>query len=463
MTTLPEFMELNRNIILFLYGLVFFSLGIVLALQSRSYSRLDLARSLKWLAAFGIVHGIYEWADLFIPMQMSNLSDESIMFWMAVQLVCLAISYACLFTFGLSFYKTHRGLRYIPFAILMIWAAVVGGLLWFLPNKQDLWRNTGDALARHFLALPGGIIAAFGLRGYTMQQIAGLNVPRITWFLQLAGVSLLFYAFFGGLIVPPVTFFPGNILNNQVFVELFNVPPLLFRSIIGLILAIAMIRALEIFDIEYARRIEAMEKQKILAGERERIGRELHDNTLQTVYTAGLLVESTVDLAPPGSQMVGRLEHAVAALNRAIRDLRYSFTELQAESSNRQIKVAIRDMLEVEQFGFLIQINLSLDLQDTDELSPIRMDHVLSIMREAITNVVRHAHAQKISIKAFSDEHNLSISITDDGIGLPQTLSPGFGLRNMRDRTRLLAGEMDVHSESSKGTTVKLTIPLQEG
>ena len=61
-------------------------------------------------------------------------------------------------------------------------------------------------------------------------------------------------------------------------------PVLLFRSVIGLVLAIAIIRALEIFNLETHRRIEAMEQQQILITERDRIGRELHDGAIQLVY-----------------------------------------------------------------------------------------------------------------------------------------------------------------------------------
>ena len=64
MISLTEFFELNREIILFVYGLVFFILGFAIVLQTRQSSRLDLARNLRWLAAFGIAHGFYEWGDL---------------------------------------------------------------------------------------------------------------------------------------------------------------------------------------------------------------------------------------------------------------------------------------------------------------------------------------------------------------------------------------------------------------
>lgn len=462
MTPLPEFMELNRNVILFLYGLVFFSLGIILALQSRSYSRLDLARSLKWLAAFGIIHGIYEWGSLFIPLQSPNMSVESNRFWTAAQTFLLPVSFACLFKFGLSLLKTPRWLQNLPLAILGLWTLIVFGLLVVLPFDLYLWRNTGNALARYMLSFPAGLIAAYSLRRYTLERITVLNAPHIIKVFRIAGMSLFLYAFLSGLIVPPVNFFPGNIFNNQTFVDVFTLPALVFRSVIGLVLTITMIRALEIFDIEYARRIEILEQQQILAGERERIARELHDGTLQTVYTAGLLVESAAHLAEPGSPISDRLERSVVALNHAIQDLRHSLTELHTGKEPELVKTAMKNMFQEEQFDTLIHVDLSMDLPDNQELSPIQMDHLLSITREALANVVRHAQAQSVSIRASLVGHSISVSIADNGIGLPAALTPGYGLRNMRDRARLLGGDLEISSQAGKGTIVNLKFPLVE-
>jgi signal transduction histidine kinase len=462
MTPLPEFMELNRNVILFLYGLVFFSLGIILALQSRSYSRLDLARSLKWLAAFGIIHGAYEWGSLFIPLQSPNLSEESIRFWTSIQVFSLAVSFACLLKFGVSLLKSPRWIQFLPFAILGVWTLIVFGILQGLPFEQNIWRNTGNALARYMLSFPAGLIAAYSLRRYTLERITVLNAPHIIKVLRIAGISLFLYAFFSGLIVPPVNFFPGNILNNQTFVDVFTLPALVFRSVIGLILANTMIRALEIFDIEYARRIEILEQQQILAGERERIARELHDGTLQTVYTAGLLVESAAYLAESGSPISERLERSVVALNHAIQDLRHSLTELHTDKQSESVKTAMMDMLQEEQFDTLIHVDLSMDLPDDLELAPIQIDHLLSITREALANVVRHAQAQSVSIGASLVDHSISVSIADNGIGLPAALTPGYGLRNMRDRARLMGGDLEISSQAGKGTIVNLKFPLVE-
>jgi hypothetical protein len=74
MNFIQNFFTINHEIIYFIYGLMFFVLGLAIALQSRHSSRLDLARSLNWLAAFGFLHAFHEWGDLFIPIQAEYLA-----------------------------------------------------------------------------------------------------------------------------------------------------------------------------------------------------------------------------------------------------------------------------------------------------------------------------------------------------------------------------------------------------
>jgi signal transduction histidine kinase len=374
----------------------------------------------------------------------------------------LAVSFACLFKFGVSLLNAPGWVQFLPFAIMGVWTLTVFGILRCFPFDQNTWRNTGNALARYLLSFPGALIAAYSLRRYTLERIATLNAPHIIKYMRGAGISLFLYAFISGLIVPPVNFFPGTILNNQTFIDVFTLPALVFRSAIGLVLAITMIRVLEVFDIEYARRIEALEQQQILAGERERIARELHDGTLQTIYTAGLLVESAAHLAEPNSQISERLERAVAALNHAIRNLRHSLTELHTDKPAESVESALKNMIQEEQFNTLIHVNLTVELPDHREFSPIQIDHLRSIIREALANVIRHAQAQSVSVNAFLEDHSLMVTVSDNGIGLPMVLSPGYGLRNMRDRARLLGGDLEISSEAGKGSTVILKFPLAE-
>jgi len=465
MTFIRTFLGLNHDIIVFVYGLVFFVLGLVIAIQSRHSSRLDLARSLSWLAAFGITHSLNEWGDLFIPIQAQYLSEPAIQFLYVIQLVVLAVSFACLFEFGVALLRPLGRARWLhgaPPVLLVAWVFGIFFILLLLSPDLTTWHHAANALARYFIGFPGGLVAAYGLRQQTFRRIAPLNVPHIVNMLRIAGVSLALYAVFGGLIPPRVPFFPANLLNADTFEQAIGVSPILFRSFIGLVLAVTMIRALEVFEVETARLIEAMEQQQILAAERDRIGRELHDGAIQTVYTAGLLVESARNLAEPDSPIASRLNKAIDVLNDAIRDLRRNLGELRATLSEGSLQVALRHLAEDPRFRSLVDISLDLDLPANDAPTPARTDHVMAVVNEALSNAVRHARARQVQISARQTDGRLMVTIQDDGLGLPPQVEAGFGLRNMRDRARLLGGQLDVTGAKGKGTTVKLDVPWKD-
>ena len=462
MNTLQSFFELNRTIILFIYGLTFFVLGLAIAFQSRHYSRLDLARSLSWLAAFGLMHGLYAWGELFSPVQEAYLSRVGIEILHTIHLVLLSLSFACLFEFGVTLLHPLGRAHWLHRAqvgLLIVWAVLSFLIVPQLQTDLVDWHEMTEALARYLIGFPGALLAAYGLREQTFRRIAPLNVPHIVNMLRVAGIALSLYAFFGGLIPSPVPFFPGNILNSDTFQQALGVPSSLVNSLIGLVLAVTFIRALEVFDVETARMIEAMEQQQILAAERDRIARDLHDGVIQKVYTAGLLVESAQRQTPPDGPTAGRLDKAVLVLNDAIRDLRRNLGELRAAPSGDALPIALRRMVEDPRYRTLVDITLDLDLPEADRLSPDRSDHVLAIVAEALSNVVRHAHARNVCVTARHADGHMQVSIQDDGVGMARNAEAGYGLRNMRDRARLLGGQLEVDGVSGKGTTVKLDIP----
>ena len=99
---MTDFFITNRILILAAYGQVFFVLGLAIALQTWRHSRLALARSLGWLAAFGFTHALHEWGDVFIPLQVQYLPQRAIDALVVLQVVLLAVSFACLFQFGVE-------------------------------------------------------------------------------------------------------------------------------------------------------------------------------------------------------------------------------------------------------------------------------------------------------------------------------------------------------------------------
>lgn len=462
MDVLRDFYELNQPIIVFAYGLVFFIMGFAIALQSRHSSRLELARSLAWLAAFGITHSLFEWGELFSPVHEAYLSPNGIQVLHNIHLLLLSISFACLLEFGVSLLRPlERGqwLHYVTAALFFGYAFTVISILpQYFPDPHT-WHDISNALARYTMGFPGGLLAAYGLREQTFRHIAPLHAPKIVATLRASGIALALYGLIGGLVPPPIPFFPGNLLNTDTFEQVTGLPPLVFQSLIGLVLAITTIRALEVFHVETDRHIEQMEQQQILSAERERLARELHDRTIQTAYTAGLMVDSARKLAEPGSQVAVRLERAVTALDAVIQDLRQNLGELSSARTNETLLAVLNRISVDPRFRSLVDIKLDLQLPETEALPPARCDHVVAIVGEALANIVRHANATEVTISAKKFDNRLDMVIRDNGSGLPREHEAGFGMRNMLDRARLLGGELDINSEKNKGTTVHLNIP----
>lgn len=462
MIMLSEFFQLNRELIFFVYGLVFFILGFAIILQTRQSSRLDLARSLRWLAAFGITHGFYEWGDLFIPIQAEYLSETTIQVLYNLHKILLAVSFVCLFEFGLAVIpskgRTH-GIHGASIILFMLWIFIAFFIL--LPNSSDfsLWTRTVNALARYFIGFPGGMLSAYGLRVHTLQRIKPLDVPKIVQMFRVAGFSLGIYALVAGLIPPPINFFPGNIVNTETFTKFVGAPPLVFRSLVGMIIAFTIIRAMEIFSLETDRRIEQLEQQHIINAEQERLARELHDGAIQKVYTAGLLVESAERIAEPESEMDKRLKRAMSVLSDSILDLRRNLAELHAHSQMtlKPLSELLQMIAENPNYNTMVNISVKSDLPAGKSVSALRASHIMAIVNEAMANTVRHAHAGKVSILASDLGDALKIEIRDNGIGMPAEAKEGYGLLNMKDRARLLNGALEL--TSNKGFSVTLEIP----
>jgi signal transduction histidine kinase len=468
MTSLGEFFAINQEIILFIYGLGFFILGFAIILQVQQSSRLELARSLRWLAVFGITHAFNEWGDFFIPIQAEHFDATVIRLLLVFQSILLATSFACLFEFGVSILTPFYRLGWLkgaPLALLVLWGFVVFFVL--LPLQPDLekWHHTANALARYFIGFPGGLLAAYGLRVHAIRRIQPLSVPVIFSTLRVAGIALGIYAILGGFIPAPVDFFPGNMLNTQTFEQFVGIPLIIFRTLISLVIAISVIRSLEIFTVETQRKIEELEQQQIINAEHERLARELHDGAIQKVYTAGLLVESAARLTESKSELGSRLERAVVVLNDAIADLRHNLAELHhsdVPSSEETLSQMLRRLSQDPHYNTLVHISLDLKLPEEKMLSPMRSRHVFAIINEAMANVVRHANARNVQIQALDVGETLQVQIKDDGAGVSPNAESGYGLRNMRDRSRLLNGELHFSDASSKGTTVTLAIPWED-
>lgn len=463
--TLRNFFDLNSALVFFVYGQVFFVLGLAILLQSRRQSRLSLARTLRWLGAFGVSHGLHEWGAFFIPIQSTYMSFSVLTILQIVQVVLLGFSFFFLFQFGAELLSERWSLLYsVPVIIIAILSVTL--IVIALEERPGLgtWQQQASICLRYLVGFPGSILAAFGLRHHAKHHIKPLNLGHIYRMLRIAGISMIFYGVFTGLVVPAGNFFPANWLNDSLPVTWLGIPIPVFRSVAGLVLTVTIIRALEVFDLELDERLEMLEIEQSLVAERERIGRELHDGAIQQVYTAGLIIESAQRKVEAESPVAEKLGRAVIVLDQAIISLRAYMKELRQEATPVSLVDGLEQQAGDPRFKSLMDVDFISELPDDLLLEPVETTHILAISGEALSNAARHSQARKAEIRAALEDEQLLITIKDNGRGFQEAGSDGgYGLRNMRDRARLLGGELKIASSPGNGTTIKLIVPLEDG
>jgi signal transduction histidine kinase len=467
MDLIRDFFAANDTVLYFVYGQVYFILALSIVLSANPRSQLEMARALPLLAAFGFTQALYKWGDVFIPIQASYAAPNVMPYMRLLQLLVLGLSFMFLFAFGLRMLATRiwnpRVIYGLPLAILGIWAIGIAVFWVFdLASRADITASA-DVLSRYFLALPGGLLAAAGLRRQAHGTIGAMDVPRIVYFMRIAGISLVIYAFLAGLFGPPAPFFPANWLNQVALQDLLGIPVAVFRALVGLVLTYSILRALEVFQVETDHWIEEMERAQALAVDRERIGRELHDGTIQSIYAAGLILEDVrMSLEVEPERAAVQLSRAMTSLNQTIQEIRSYIFDLRRGEDVEDIEASLDRLTRDFRVNTLIEVDFSVEGKRPKPLEPDRARNMYQIAREALTNVARHAQARHVDVRLRYGERQLTLRIADDGIGFPVSGADGAGrgLKNMRERAQLLEGALVVEGTPREGVTVVLTMPI---
>ena len=206
-----------------------------------------------------------------------------------------------------------------------------------------------------------------------------------------------------------------------------------------------------------------MELAQILTAERQRISRELHDGAIQTVYSAGLIAESVRKRMQEEDPLAPRVDRVVVALQQAVRDLRQFIIELEPAATASDLEVELHRLANDPYLQSLAEVSVAVTLDDSESLSPARTAHVVAIMNEALNNVARHAQARHVWITARQHNGHLKLAVADDGVGFShRDYQTGFGLRNMRDRARILGGSLLIEPREPRGTIVQIAVPWED-
>jgi signal transduction histidine kinase len=470
MDLLKSFFAANETVLFFVYGQVYFLLAVSIVLRGQSQSRLEIARVLPLLTAFGLTQALVKWGNVFIPIQAEYASPSLFSIMRLLQLFILGLSFTFLFAFGLQLLSPRRLneqlVRWLPVILYAGWGSAIIVVRVFNLAPLDDLIPTADVISRYALALPGGLLAAAGLRRQALGAIGAMGVPTIVTFLRAAGIALVVYAFLAGLLGPSAPFFPAQWLNQETVRDLLGVPAALFRALVGLVLTYSILQALQVFQVERNHWIEEMERAQTLAADRERIGRELHDGTIQSIYAAGLILEDvrlTLQNAPERAQV--QLDRAMASLNRTIHDIRSYIFDLRRGEAVEDIESSLSRLIKDFRVNTLIEVDFNVEGKMAQSLGPDRAQNLYQIAREALTNVARHAQARHVDVRLRYGERQLTLRIADDGIGFPTSgvNGAGRGLKNMRERAQLLEGALVVEGTPDEGVTVVLTMPFGDG
>jgi signal transduction histidine kinase len=199
--------------------------------------------------------------------------------------------------------------------------------------------------------------------------------------------------------------------------------------------------------------------------ERERIGMDLHDGVIQSLYATGLKLESCLDDVSVRPDLVkAEVEKAADQLNDVIADIRsYIFHLRPAILADADLASAIGGLLRQLRVNSLLSVELIEQPGSSGALTDEQTSTLFLIAQEALTNACKHAQASHVTAELACAGSEFRMTIKDDGSGFePARQTGGQGLRNMRERVEGLGGTLDIHSNGN-GSRVVVLIPLATG
>ncbi len=243
--------------IYFLYSLAFFGMGIAVALESRRASALALSRHLRWLAAFGLVHCLVEWINVFI---LINPAAPEQMVLAIISTLLFPLSALLLIRFGIGLISEAGPLPewlnfvpviiLVPLSLLSAYALVIASTGPSIVTATEVW-------SRYLLYLPGCVLAGYGF----LRQWHGLNESGLSKRRDLlfgASLALFFNAIVAGLVVPKAPYGLAPWLNYNTILQFTGVPVQVWRAMGAIAVAFFVVRALGVFEIEREQQLEKL-------------------------------------------------------------------------------------------------------------------------------------------------------------------------------------------------------------
>ncbi len=483
-------------LIYFFYGLAFFSLGLAVLLEAqRSVTELPFAQAMLPLATFGLLHGGHEWLEMFV--KEAGLHGYAMPYWVdGVRVLLLAISFCALIAFGIRLLypmrRKHMLDMEIGIGMLVFW--LIGVLAMALitqpGNAMHLtvrsWLDMADTWSRYSLAVPGSLFSSYAL--WQQARVLRRARRRFAYNLYVAAVAFLFYGLVGQVFVTETYLFPSNLLNAALFEQVIGVPVQLFRALTAIALALTLIPALNMFELERRQALAAAERiaREELArretlqrqmlrhtvaaqeDERRRIARELHDEIGQTLTALSLGLERLLLITQREPEHLPEAIDDLRQLsNGAVSELHHLVTELRpSQLDHLGLAAAMRSLAADYRRRFGLKVQLHFEGERRRLPGEIELA-IFRIAQEALTNVVRHAEVDSADVRLEFAPEAVSLCICDRGIGfsppeIRYSECEHWGLMGMTERATQLNGTLTIEAAPGQGTRVTARLPLQE-
>lgn len=268
MNPISAFFVRNIIVVFFFYGLAFFVMGIALIFASRQTSEFKFVRAIRPLAAFGILHGVHEWIEMFQKITTLTSGYVPSIFEEVSRLVILLLSFVMLLAFGVLLLSSEKSSWWQKFGAIggMVVLLAVGLVVVTVAFRSPIGELIGlvDVLMRYSLGIPGALLGTWALMAqqHTFREH---DMPQFGRDLVWCAAALFLYGTIGQIFVRQTILVPSNVINSALFLQMFGIPVQLFRGVMAAILAFYMVRALRAFELENQRQMAAANQAKLAA------------------------------------------------------------------------------------------------------------------------------------------------------------------------------------------------------
>jgi signal transduction histidine kinase len=208
---------------------------------------------------------------------------------------------------------------------------------------------------------------------------------------------------------------------------------------------------------------EAQQRKEDLAvlEDRDRIGRDLHDLVIQRIFATGLLLNGLLQEGELPPEVNKKIDLAVGQLDETIMEIRQTIFDLHINSSQASMRGRISQEVVSASIALGFPARLTLLGPLDSIITPMIADHLLAVVREGLSNCVKHAHATEIDIRVAVEAPGLVCEVIDNGKGY-EVGSSTSGIANLESRAAELGGQLVVGArpDEQPGTWLRWSVPL---